>query len=47
VLPKWSRKKVRSHPKVETVAAMYELEEGKGKSFTGVDELLADLNADD
>ena len=34
-----------SLPNAETAAAMRELEEGKGKSFTGVDELLADLTA--
>ena len=34
-------------PNVETAAAMRELEEGRGKSFASVDDLLADLNADD
>ncbi len=34
-------------PNAETVAAMGELEEGKGKSFGSVDELLVDLSTDD
>ena len=34
-------------PNAETRAAMQELDQGGGKSFSTVDELLADLNADD
>lgn len=34
-------------PNVETVAAMAELESGKGKSYATIDALMADLNADD
>lgn len=34
-------------PNKETVAAMNELETGKGKRFSTVDDLMADLNADD
>lgn len=33
-------------PNAETVAAIEELESGKGKRFATVDELLADLEAD-
>ena len=53
VLAKWESKKGAyscasiGAPNAETVAAIRELEEGKGKSFVSVDELLADLNADD
>ena len=53
VLAKWESKKGAQSwasagvPNAETVAAMCELEEGKGESFASVDELLADLNADD
>lgn len=34
-------------PNAETREAIQELKEGKGKSFTSVAELMADLNADD
>lgn len=34
-------------PNKETVVAMKELESGKGKRFSSVDDLMADLNADD
>ncbi len=34
-------------PNAETVAAMRELERGEGKSFATVDDLMAELNADD
>jgi DNA-damage-inducible protein J len=34
-------------PNAETVAAMKELDEGLGKRFDGLEELMADLNADD
>jgi DNA-damage-inducible protein J len=34
-------------PNPETREAMQELKEGKGKSFSSVAELMADLNADD
>ena len=34
-------------PNAATREAMAELEAGKGKKFEGVDELMADLNADD
>lgn len=34
-------------PNKGTMAAMAELEAGKGESFDSVDELMADLNADD
>ena len=34
-------------PNAETVAAMRELDEGRGKSFSSIAELMADLNADD
>lgn len=34
-------------PNAETMAAMAELESGKGKSFATVEALMADLNADD
>lgn len=34
-------------PNKETSAAMDELKAGKGKRFSSVDELMADLNADD
>ena len=34
-------------PNAETVAAMQELERGGGRSFATVEELMADLNADD
>lgn len=34
-------------PNVETVAAIAELESGKGKSYATIDALMADLNADD
>ncbi len=33
-------------PNAETVAALEELEGGKGKRFANVDELIADLEAD-
>jgi len=53
VLAGWEAKKVCLEcasvgaPTAETAAAIRELEEGKGKSFLSVDELLADLNADE
>lgn len=53
LLAKWESKKgalswaSTGVPNAETVAAMGELEEGKGKSFASVDELLAGLNAFD
>ena len=34
-------------PNAETVAAMGELDEGLGKRFDTVEDLMADLNADD
>lgn len=34
-------------PNAETVAAMKELDEGLGKRFDSVEDLMADLNADD
>lgn len=34
-------------PNTETVAAMRELDEGLGKRFDTVEDLMADLNADD
>jgi DNA-damage-inducible protein J len=34
-------------PNEETIAAMKEARKGKLKSFTSVDDLMADLNADD
>ena len=34
-------------PNAETVAAMRELDEGLGKRFDTVEDLMADLNADD
>ncbi len=34
-------------PNEETIAAMKELEKGKLKSFTSIDDLMADLHADD
>jgi len=34
-------------PGPKTLAAIKELQEGGGKSFASVDELMADLNADD
>jgi DNA-damage-inducible protein J len=34
-------------PNAETVAAIRELETGRGQRFESVDSLLADLNADD
>jgi DNA-damage-inducible protein J len=34
-------------PNAETIAAMMEAREGKGKRFATVAELMADLNADD
>jgi DNA-damage-inducible protein J len=34
-------------PNAETREAMQELKDGKGKSFSSVAELMADLNADD
>ncbi|MEA3390712.1 MAG: type II toxin-antitoxin system RelB/DinJ family antitoxin [Pseudomonadota bacterium] len=34
-------------PNAETIAAMKEAREGKGKRFATVEELMADLNADD
>jgi DNA-damage-inducible protein J len=34
-------------PNAETREAMQELKEGKGKSFSSVAELMAELNADD
>ncbi len=34
-------------PNAETVAAMRELDEGQGKRFDTVEDLMADLNADD
>ena len=34
-------------PNKETLAAMAELEAGGGKSFDSIEDLLADLNADD
>lgn len=34
-------------PNAETIAAMSELESGKGKSFATIEALMADLNADD
>jgi DNA-damage-inducible protein J len=34
-------------PNAETVAAMKELDEGLGKRFDSLEDLMADLNADD
>lgn len=34
-------------PNAETIAAMQELEEGRGQRFDSVEALIADLNADD
>ena len=34
-------------PNAETIAAIEELERGGGKSFNSIEELMADLNADD
>ena len=34
-------------PNATTIAAMKELRQGKGKRFATVEELMADLNADD
>jgi len=34
-------------PNEETIAAMKELEKGKLKSFTSIDDLMTDLHADD
>ena len=34
-------------PNAETIAAMKELDEGRGKRFDSVEALMADLNADD
>jgi DNA-damage-inducible protein J len=34
-------------PNAETLAAMKELETGEGKRFDGVEDLMADLNAED
>ena len=34
-------------PNEETIAAMKEARKGKLKSFTSIDDLMADLNADD
>jgi len=34
-------------PNAETIAAMQEAREGKGKSFATVEELMAELNEDD
>lgn len=34
-------------PNAETIAAMQELEDGGGKSFSSVAELMADLKSDD
>lgn len=34
-------------PNAETVAAMKELDEGQGKRFDSLEDLMADLNADD
>jgi DNA-damage-inducible protein J len=34
-------------PNAETVAAMRELDEGGGKNFGSLEDLMADLNADD
>jgi DNA-damage-inducible protein J len=34
-------------PNAETLEAMAELDRGEGKSFNTVEELMADLNADD
>jgi len=34
-------------PNAETVTAMRELDEGKGKRFDTMEDLMADLNADD
>jgi len=34
-------------PKAETLEAMHELEAGGGKSFASVEDLMADLHADD
>jgi hypothetical protein len=34
-------------PNAETIAAIEELERGGGKSFDSIEELMADLNADD
>jgi hypothetical protein len=36
-----------SAPNAETLAAMQELEEGRGKRCNTVEELIADLNSDD
>lgn len=34
-------------PNAKTMRAIKQAEAGKGKSYAGVDELMADLNADD
>jgi DNA-damage-inducible protein J len=34
-------------PNKETIEAMHELKQGKGKSFATVSDLMTDLNADD
>ena len=34
-------------PNAETIAAMRELDEGRGKCFNSIEALIADLNADD
>jgi hypothetical protein len=34
-------------PNAETIAAFEEYEKNGGKSFSGIEELMADLNADD
>ena len=34
-------------PNEETIAAMHELERGGGRRFKSVEDLMADLNADD
>ncbi|MDI9349945.1 MAG: hypothetical protein QM537_08110 [Candidatus Symbiobacter sp.] len=35
------------HPNADTIAAIEELERGGGKSFKTIEELMADLDADD
>lgn len=37
---------IAKQPNAETIAALDELESGKGKRFANVDELFADLEAD-
>ena len=38
---------MKTVPNAETIAAIEELERGGGKSFDSIEELMAELNADD